>query len=980
MKKIFFLFSLCSLFFFSNTDSLYAEETEYFHNVLYNSYNGLPTSEANDILQTKDGQIWIASYSSLIRYNGRTFVSYANRGFASIISLFEDSKGRLWVGTNNDGTVLYEKNTFYSTGIDQNLISYSTRAITENKEGDIIVGTAMGLYQVLDDLSIKNLDDPRLNNIYILDLISYGDNFTLGLTKAGDIFILQGTELVTYITLNEFGYNTPLSILPLDGGETFLIGTNDEYIVEMKRDSSSSLGYTFTKVPTKGIYHVNAIVKDSKDRIWLGSDSAVGFLDSDYNVSLLDYIAVGSFENICEDAEGNYWIASSKEGVLKLTRSQFRNVTSSLNNLIQVNGVEILDDLIYTVSPKGINIIDKISGNVIENELTRRYVGGYFRCVEKDNHGNLWFASYTNDQLIKYTPSTGTITPITEKQGLTNKRIRSTMVASDSRVWVATGNGVYIVDNDRVVKHFGTNEGIQNLEILSITEDLQGRIFVSTDGAGIYIFKDEEIIGQLTRASGLTTDVVLRTETDPHNGGTWIITGNSLAFYDTDNDDLKVIKFFPYSNNFDLLFYEDDIVILSSNGVYFTNEDDLMQGVHEPFPYLHKNHFDGLFSTPVANSFSRIYDGILYLCGYQNLTAYDLNVSSADMDYIPAITLPRILLSGKTYYPSSDKAFELPSSANYFELDVLIATFSLQDYNVSYMIENYDKAPHTSSYNNFKNPYYTNLPGGNYTFVVELIDGRTKDIVATERFNIKKEYTYYENPIVRSIFTYGGILLIVFLTNLFFKKRMEKMQKQKQVFTNIFREMVEMLSKIIDNKDTYTQGHSSRVGHYSMVIAKEMGFSEDEQFFIYGTGLLHDIGKISIPDSVLNKNGKLEPEEFEIIKTHPTNGANILESIKSWPDLHLGAGFHHERYDGKGYQQNLSGENIPLVARIICVADAFDAMYSSRIYRKKMQLSEVLKELENNAGTQFDPNVVEVFLRMLRSGQLDELLSELNPE
>ena len=187
-------------------------------------------------------------------------------------------------------------------------------------------------------------------------------------------------------------------------------------------------------------------------------------------------------------------------------------------------------------------------------------------------------------------------------------------------------------------------------------------------------------------------------------------------------------------------------------------------------------------------------------------------------------------------------------------------------------------------------------------------------------------------------------------------------------------------TNFIDAKDKYTRGHSIRVGFYTKKIAERMEFDEDELDNIYYIALLHDVGKINISDVILNKPGKLDDEERDIIKTHTTNGAQILKDFSSVPHIVEGARYHHERYDGKGYPEGLSGEQIPLVARIIGVADAFDAMNSDRCYRKAYPMEKIVKELKEGAGKQFDPEVVKVMLELIEEKVFYGIGSDDNEE
>ncbi len=177
--------------------------------------------------------------------------------------------------------------------------------------------------------------------------------------------------------------------------------------------------------------------------------------------------------------------------------------------------------------------------------------------------------------------------------------------------------------------------------------------------------------------------------------------------------------------------------------------------------------------------------------------------------------------------------------------------------------------------------------------------------------------------------------------------------------------IVKTLAGTIDAKDTYTKGHSSRVADYSREIASRFGYNESELNDIYMMGLLHDIGKIGIPDAVINKPSRLSDDEYEMIKKHPVMGAKILRNIKEKTELAMGARWHHERYDGSGYPDGIKGDEIPEPARIIAVADAYDAMTSYRSYRDPMPQEQVKQEIEKGSGTQFDPCFAQIMLQMI---------------
>ncbi len=177
--------------------------------------------------------------------------------------------------------------------------------------------------------------------------------------------------------------------------------------------------------------------------------------------------------------------------------------------------------------------------------------------------------------------------------------------------------------------------------------------------------------------------------------------------------------------------------------------------------------------------------------------------------------------------------------------------------------------------------------------------------------------------------------------------------------------LVQTLAEAIDAKDNYTNGHSTRVAAYAKEIARRYGYSPERQEEIYMMGLLHDVGKIGIPDQIINKPGRLTDEEFAMIKEHPAKGAKILSAVTEMPKLVTGARWHHERYDGRGYPDGLKGDDIPEEARIIAVADAYDAMTSNRSYRTIISRDRVISELNRGMGTQFDERFARIMLQMI---------------
>lgn len=197
------------------------------------------------------------------------------------------------------------------------------------------------------------------------------------------------------------------------------------------------------------------------------------------------------------------------------------------------------------------------------------------------------------------------------------------------------------------------------------------------------------------------------------------------------------------------------------------------------------------------------------------------------------------------------------------------------------------------------------------------------------------------------------------------QEEVEQLTERQRLAQRLFEQTVTALVTAIDAKDEYSHGHSLRVAEYAERIAWMMGKSEEECRKVYYAGLLHDVGKLGISDGIINKKSVLTPEEYEVIKQHPVLGDQILSSIQDYPYIRIGAHYHHERFDGRGYPDGLKGTEIPEIARIISVADAYDTLSSNRSYRNAIPQQLIREEIVKGAGTQFDPEIAGIMRQMI---------------
>ena len=202
------------------------------------------------------------------------------------------------------------------------------------------------------------------------------------------------------------------------------------------------------------------------------------------------------------------------------------------------------------------------------------------------------------------------------------------------------------------------------------------------------------------------------------------------------------------------------------------------------------------------------------------------------------------------------------------------------------------------------------------------------------------------------------------LTRHYLEEELRRMNRRKE---RLFLNVLQVMAKVLEAKDPYTKFHSENVAKYARKIAKALGYSPDEVEMIQVAGILHDFGKIGVKEGVLNKVGHLTDKEFDAVKRHPVIAATILEPIDELSPVIADIRHHHEYYNGHGYPSGLKGEEIPLGARILQVADAYDAMTSQRSYHDPMSQEEAIKELHRCAGSQFDPRIVEIFINLLKN-------------
>ena len=941
--------------------------------LLYDSSNGLPTSEANAIVQSQDGFIWLGGYSGLIRYDGSTFYRFdSSSGISSVFSLYVDSKDRVWIGTNENGIAYYDHGDIFVYGRVEGLKSFSIRAITEDDQGNILIATTQGLaYVGADDMKVHVIDDPQVNMEYITELLNDGRGNIYGLTQNGNVFEVQNLRIGAFYFAKEFGQELVNCIYPDPDREGIVyIGTADSKVMKVDMMERAKIVQEKTVTPLKNI---NALMK--KDNLyWICATNGIGYLDEKLSFHKIEDIPLNnSIGNIMQDHEGNVWFTSTRQGVMKLVSDRFTDISkyAGLGTMV-VNSTCVKDGLLYIAGDNGLVILQESNYKKVQNELTQMLDGIRIRCIKKDSKDNLWLCTHGDYGLVRYATD-GTIKCFNEENGLMASKIRTVLETRDGNIVAATaGNGVFVIQGEQVIAQYGHENGIRTADILAIEEDTSGKLYLGSDGDGVYVV-DGSKVSRIGYEDGLTSEVVLRLKWDRERKFLWIITSNSISYLKDGN--ITVIKNFPYSNNYDIVFNNHGGAwVLSSNGIYVTRVSDILGG--GKIEYTFYNTKSGLPYIATGNSRSYLDEkGQLYIAGTTGVCKVDINADTTNYGTVK-LAIPSVELDDRIVPLKDGQILSVPAGCQRIVIDAYALTYGLSNPRISYYLEGFDKEPIHTTKQEMKSILYTNLDGGKYKFHLEVLDDITGEVAKSLVVPIVKESSLYENVGFWIALMTILILVIILVMYRHFQKKEAILVAKNEEDQKFINQIIHTFAKCVDMRDTQNRGHSFRVAYYTRMLAEKLaekrGYTKEKINEFYNIALLHDIGKISIPDAILNKPGRLNDEEYVIMKSHAMNGELILREVNIVPNLAVGAGCHHERLDGRGYPRGLSGDAIPEVAKMVAVADTFDAMYSTRPYRKQMPITDVLAELERIKGTQLDPEVVDAMFELFKDQKLDK--------
>ncbi|MCH4157136.1 MAG: HD domain-containing protein [Acidaminococcaceae bacterium] len=939
--------------------------------IYYNLNNGLLSNEVNCVLQTADGFLWVGSYAGLQRYDGQEFQPMhddSGKLIKRVRTLFEDSRHRLWIGTNS-GLYLAENGVITKDRLEANTY---LRAFAESSHGTIYMGTADGLKLRRPNGDNATVEDARLQNRAVISLTATGEDQVWGVTYHGDVFRVNGGKLDAYYPAASFNGLTCISIFCSKSGNLYA-GTTGNTLLRY-------VDGNLVPISTGADTNITRISQDSENRIWLCTDRGLGYLDTAraYHAAAGALMAI-SLENMVEDYEHNYWVASSRHGLLHLVKSQFHNIGFAGQLQTDVyNATQLYDGNLYIGGENGLVILDR-NYQQVDNDLTRLLNGTRIRYLLAAEDGALWLATYKNFGLLRY--QDGSWHNWSTAQGLPTEKVRTLLQRRNGDIVAGTGNGIVIMRDGAVARVLGAQDGITTGVILCLAEDSSGNLYCGSDGGGIFKIDQHGTISNINYTQEVDKlGTILSLCWDEDNKGLWISNGGALQFLSQDGVHSIESGDLDFNNILDIKLVGDYIWLLQDRGVHIMRSKALAVSAINDYHYLKYN--DTLHSTLTANAKNQLTpEGRLYLStsmGVLRLDTKTFDTGEAPLKLAIADITVNSLSQGTKDYPAG-KEVTLPADANRVTIRFAALTYGGKAPELEYQLQGVDEAPIVVHGKNVYEATYTNLPGGSYKFRVQAKNSPTTNAKATANCSLKKAYTPLELPWIKALLLMLFAGVVAYLASKFRlkmeeKRRLAAEQKaaaeitRRKEYQNLTNQAIHAIAKTIDAKDKYTNGHSVRVAQYAREIAKEEHWSEDQQEKLFYTALLHDIGKIGIPDKILNKPGKLSQEEYAIIKQHTTIGYHILQDMTSVPYVQDGAHYHHEHYDGSGYPEGLKGDAIPEVARLIGVADSVDAMYSARIYRPEMTIDYIKDELVRCSGTQFDPRFAADMLHVLERG------------
>ena len=931
----------------------------------YDERRGLPGGSAEQIAFAGDGHMYVGAYSGLYQYDGNSFRRIEAERLKSVSSLYCDKEGRLFVGNQNKELFIFVdgKSTVTTDG---GFIECSGNITTiTGYAGKFMLGTknSLDILSIYGGLELNGHIEGVRDTV---DLAVQENGLVAAVTGEGVVRIIKDNRPI-YTIRPPAGVEEFTRVLFLSG-ELWVGGRGSTLCRYRLGATGAELVGTILMGDLGGIRRIRA---DERGLVFVCADNGAGYVDRRFVFRPIGSGTVaGAVDDVGFDYQGNIWLASATSGLYRISESIFRNVHPfGTIGTAKTNCVVKWQDMIVIGTDHGLETLDTKYAP-IGSSLAGALAGEKIKRLSVDSQGRLWVMTDSREGLFSVSPS-GDIVSY-RGQGLHSLRYTAQCELMDGRMAAAGDRGIDFLRDGRVVASLGEAEGLTVPQILSIWQRADGTIFAGSSGGGLYIIREDKVVSQLTTENGLDSNFVHGIIPGPAEETVILLTSGGVNYY-------MGMKNIVYIHRLvDLLCVDmirdgrGNYWAATGNGVYLIYGNELFARNRNHSVQL--DYRDGFVGSVTDGSRVCLADdGWLYIPSDKG--CFTINAG----EFRPHQQNYRLRIETKqadgTVLPIYDgQNFSVSGSRRDLDIQPRLINFADSIVYVGYQLEGWDEKEIIVPASELSNIRYSNLPGGTYRLIMRLYGSDKSTIQEMVVYNLTKDDRIFDGAGFRVyVFTILGMILagvlymIIHRITADSRHRQEQLERQNRMAS----QTIFTIAHTVDAKDSRTSRHSNRVAEYSRSIAKAMGWSMEEQDLIYKAGLLHDIGKIGIPDAILNKPEKLTNAEYAIMKSHAQKGASILRNFTMVKDIHLGAKYHHERYDGTGYPEGLKGEGIPIYARIIGVADAFDAMMDNRIYRRGLKLEDVIAEMHRCAGTQFDPEIVDIFLALIENGQID---------
>ncbi len=726
--------------------------------VLYGQEEGLVSSVVNEIAQTNDGYLWIGTYSGLYRYDGVVFEkAEISKKIANVMRLYVDSKGRLWIGTNDAGLFMYDPETLETreyTDADA-LDAMSVRSICEDNEGNIYVGTVRDLTRIAADGTWHIFSDhPELYDVRSLAAVHGG--MIAGVTDSGKLFVMKDDVI---LSTSESETDGVFFLSVASAKQDILVGTSGSEIIRTSLYDNGTLG-PFEKIGTDDIAYFNCLLYDDDfDGFFFCSENGMGFVSNDGTVTTLMQEGFrNSVSKVIKDYQGNVWFCSSKQGLLKFSKNPFADLflKGGLDRDI-VNAVLLRGDELYIGMDNGLIVADAKTGEFIPHEFIIQFIGVRVRHMMEDSKGNVWISTYGKGGLYKI-DRYGHIKTFNETNGTLGGRFRQCLELKDGTILAASNTGLNYIKDDKVVYTLGADNGLIAPQFLTMVETEDGSVMAGSDGGGIFIIKDRKVLKNIGKDQGLDTLVILRIVECPE--GCIYVTSN--AMYYQKGDTVTRLDNFPYSNNYDVFIDDDTAWVTSSAGVYILNLNKLIENGEYNYEILDNSR--GFNTSLTANSWNA-YDAendCIYLCctdGVRMIDTANYDLSHADFN----INLSSIKYDGNAVRPDENGKYVIPASAKKVEIKISILNYLLSNPILNIYLEGLETEGKVIAQKSVHTLDYANLPYGNYTLHVQVLDTASREVLREETFAIEKKARFFEYLAVKVMIVLLGMALAGFV-------------------------------------------------------------------------------------------------------------------------------------------------------------------------------------------------------------------------